>query len=356
MKINSIKILKHHNNLFLGFCLINLILIMPVSVSALENDKYNSENGLHIALNEEKSKKSDEHAKGQGARKNKGPKPRGALHTSGGGVFDKGQYQATFRHIYMKQDQIYEGSSKKGYSKPGPYERETHNMNLAFRAGVFNNFDLRLAIPMSEKEMKRKTKKEDISQDSFNIGDIRLIGRYRLMSQKHGNMINLAIGAGIKMPTGETNKKEKGQTLPGFLQAGTGSWDPVFEVAAHKMAGRQRIGASLMYTMTTEGRRGGKDFEAPDDFRYNLAWVSALSKYFDFILELNGRYTTKAKVEGKKQKNSGGHTIHLTPGMNFKFNKSLHFTFGVPTIVYRDLNGRQLSEDYRISSKLVYKF
>jgi hypothetical protein len=288
--------------------------------------------------------------------KSEGPRTRGALHTGGGGVFDVGEFQVTIRHIYMKQDKLYEGSSRKSYSRPGPYKREANNFNLALRAGIFNNFDMRLAVPMSDRNMKRKTMADSIGQNHFYIGDIRLIGRYRLLSQAKGNAINLAAGAGIKMPTGETNKKKDGQSLPGFLQAGTGSWDPVFELAAHKVYGRYRVAANISYQMSTKGRRGGQDFEAPDDFRYNLAYVYALSNYFDAIFEINGRHTTKAKVDGEKQRNSGGHTIHLTPAINIKFTRALHFSLGVPVTAYRDLNGRQLSEDYRISSKMVYKF
>jgi hypothetical protein len=34
----------------------------------------------------------------------------------------------------------------------------------------------------------------------------------------------------------------------------------------------------------------------------------------------------------------------------------MHFDIGVPVPVHRDLNGTQLSEDYRIVGKLAMKF
>jgi len=95
---------------------------------------------------------------------------------------------------------------------------------------------------------------------------------------------------------------------------------------------------------------------APDELQYNIAYVYALSKYFDAILEMNGRYMTKAKVDGQTQVNTGGHSIFFTPGMNIKFTPDMHLSLGVPIAGYRDLNGRQLSEDYRISTKFVYAF
>jgi len=285
-----------------------------------------------------------------------GPRPKGALHTSGGGVFDVGTYQLTLRHVYFVQDQFFEGSSKVETEVPGPSKRTAHNYQLAFRAGVVDNFDLRVMVPFTDREMQRQTRREKITESHFGLGDIRLIGRYRLLSQKAGWPLNLAVGAGLKMPTGETNKQGDGRGLPGFLQPGTGSWDPILELAAHKVAGRYRFGGNVMYRMSTSGKRGGQDFTAPSDFAYNVAYVYALTKYFDAILELNGRYATKAEMDGQTQENSGGHTLFLVPGMNIKFTSNLHLSLGVPVMIHRDLNGRQLSEDYRISSKLVYAF
>lgn len=289
-------------------------------------------------------------------KKNRGPKPKGALHTSGGNVFPAGKYQLTMRYIHFTRDTMYEGDSKISTPSTGPCKQDANNYRLGLRAGVFKNIDLRLMIPLNDREMKLKTRKGSLSQSHLGLGDVRLIGRYRLLAQNQGDSFNLAAGAGVKMPTGETNEKSAGQSLPGFLQPGTGSWDPLVEVAAHKMAGRHRYGANLMYRLSGSGKRRGDDFTAPDELQYNVAYVYALSKYFDVILEMNGRYMTKAKVDGQTQVNTGGHAIFITPGMNIKFTPDMHLSLGVPIAGYRDLNGRQLSEDYRVSTKFVYVF
>ncbi|HDR14478.1 MAG TPA: transporter [Desulfobacteraceae bacterium] len=283
-------------------------------------------------------------------------KPKGPLHTGGGNVFDVGEYQLLLRYVNFKQDQLYDGTSKTNYSAPGPYERTTENYQLAFRAGIIRNVDLRVIAPVLGREMKRKTKRDDLTQNNFGLGDIRLIGRYRLLAQNKGDNFNMAVGLGIKMPTGNTNEHKDGELLPGYLQPGTGSWDPILELAAHRGAGRHRYGAHLIYRLSTGGERGEQDFECPDDFQYNMAYVYGLSRHLDIFMEMNGRYMTKAKLAGITQENTGGHTIHLTPGFNIKFTPKMHISLGVPIMAYRDLNGEQLSEDYRISTKLVYKF
>ena len=51
-----------------------------------------------------------------------------------------------------------------------------------------------------------------------------------------------------------------------------------------------------------------------------------------------------------------GHTVFVSPGIHFKFRTGMHLDFCVPIAAYRDLNGTQLGEDYRIVTKLASKF
>jgi hypothetical protein len=91
-------------------------------------------------------------------------------------------------------------------------------------------------------------------------------------------------------------------------------------------------------------------------FKYNFAYAYAISKLFDLQIELNGEIKSKAELAGVEQDNTGGHIVYLSPGAHFKFRKGMHFDICVPVPVYRDLNGIQLSEDYRIVGKLAMKF
>ena len=168
---------------------------------------------------------------------------------------------------------------------------------------------------------------------------------------------NLAVGVGLKMPTGTTDEEDdSGTCLPGFLQTGSGSWDPIVELGAHKVVGRHWFSNYLMYRWTTEGELGERDFERPDVFKYNFAYAYALSSLFDLGVEFNGEVKGKSELDGQMQDNSGGHILYLTPGIHFKFHKGMHFDVCVPVYIYQDLNGTQLSEDYRMVAKLAMKF
>ena len=243
--------------------------------------------------------------------------------------------------------------------KPGKkcYERSTAKYQVTLRAGILENFDARLVIPYFDKEMKRQSVSKDFTDDNSGIGDVNLLGRYRILSQKKKDPLNLAVGLGVRIPTGKTDEEDdSGACLPGFLQTGSGSWDPIIELGAHKVMGRHWVSGYFMYRMSTEGDLGDQDFERPDVFKYNFAYAWAVSHLLDVQMEMNGVYKTKAELEGRTKDDTGGHMVYLTPGIHFKFCKKMHLDLCAPIAMYRDLNGTQLCEDYRIVTKLALKF
>lgn len=300
----------------------------------------------------------------KGCPKAKGPKPVGAVNSSNGSVYEKGQFGMIQKYTYIHQDQLFEGGDEVDYKRLAKgqkgkkcYERTSHMYQVTFRAGLLENIDARVVVPYMSKNMKRESATKHFNDNKSGIGDVKLLSRYRIMSQKQKDPLNLAFGLGIKMPTGTTDEHDsKGVCLPGYLQTGTGSWDPIFELGAHKVMGRHMVTSYFMYKLSTEGELGDKDFEAPDVFKYNAGYMYALSNLFDIGLELNGEYKTKTELDDDKVENSGGHIIFLTPEIHCKLTRNVHLDVGVPIAVYRDLNGTQLSEDYRVVTKLAMKF
>ncbi|WP_462325318.1 transporter [Desulfoplanes sp.] len=293
----------------------------------------------------------------------KGPKPVGPVNSSNGGVYKKGQYGIVGKYTYMIADQYYYGTSKTGYErlKPGQKgkkctEKTLNKYQLTLRAGIFEDFDFRLVVPFLDKELKRESAKASFTDSNSGLGDIKLVSRYRVMSQKKKDPLNLAIGLGVEMPTGTTDEEDDAGACPGYLQTGWGSWNPIFELGVHKVMGRHWMSTYFMYKMSTEGERGEDDFEGSDVFKYNAAYMFALCNWFDMGVELNGEVKSKCKLAGETQQHTGGHTVFITPEVHFKLYKGIHLDVGVPITVYRDLNGEQLSEDYRVVTKLAMKF
>ncbi len=301
---------------------------------------------------------------GEKTKTAKGPRPVGVVNSSNGGVYQKGQYGIIFKSIFYDQDQLYDGNDKVDFTrpvkgqKPGKQcdEKSLRQLQMTLRAGITDRIDAKLIVPFLDKGMHRQSWNKNFSDDHSGIGDIRLISRYRIWSQKAKDPCNLAIGAGVKFPTGCTDEEDTSGNTPGFLQTGSGSWDPVVELGAHKVMGRHWFSSHLMYQMTTEGEVGEMDCEKPDVFKYNVGYAYAVSKLLDLQLECNGEIKEKGTLAGETQDDTGGHVVYLTPGVHFKLKKGIHVGLCTPIPVYRDLNGTQLSEDYRIVAKLAMKF
>ncbi len=287
-------------------------------------------------------------------------KPVGVVNSSNGGVYKKGDFGVIFKYITFDMDELYDGSDsidmtrpKKGKAISG---KNVNMANLTLRYGIMDKLDARIIVPYLDKELERMSAKKDFTDSNSGIGDVKLISRYSIFSQKRKDPFNLAMGLGVKFPTGSTDEKDSSGKTPGFIQTGSGSWDPIIEVGAHKVKGRQWFSTYFMYQLTTEGELGKMDFEKGDLFKYNFGYGYAVSKLFDLQLELNGNVQGKAEKNGMELQNSGGHIVYITPGIHVKFNRKIHFDIGVALPAYRDLNGKQVSEDYRLVTKLACKF
>lgn len=292
------------------------------------------------------------------------PKPIGLVNSSNGGVYQKGDYGIILKYITYDQDELFNGTDAIDYTRPAKGEKPSKKVNkksyqrfqATFRTGITENMDARIIVPLFNKELNRQSCNMDFSDDNSGIGDIKVLTRYRFLSQKLHDPLNLAFGIGLKIPTGNTDETDANGATPAYLQPGSGSWDPVIEIGAHKIIQSHWLSTYFMYKMSTEGEVGDQDYEKPDIFKYNFGYAYAVSKILDFQIELNGEFKSKAKLAGIEQENSGGHILFITPGAHLKFYKKMHFDIGVAIPVYRDLNGMQVSEDYRVVTKLALKF
>lgn len=302
----------------------------------------------------------------------KGPKCIGLVNMSNGMVLPKGKIVTNVKYRYIHKDSLYNGSTKKNGSYGGKYDRVNQSLQFTAKAGLFENFEARVMVPYWDKQVKRKPgnlSKPWNTDDVSGFGDVVVMGRYALMTQRSGDWLNLAFGAGLKLPTGDAGHENGSpysnthQYIGPAGQLGTGSWDPKFELGATKIIGRSRVDVHLMYTVTGEGYN---DSRMGNQFKYDLGYGYALNKYFDVELELNGVDQQRHWYDGSGDEASGGHTIYITPGVHWKISENSNFSVGVPLVVYRNLNGYSaspernsrygLGEDYQIVTRLGFTF
>jgi hypothetical protein len=176
-----------------------------------------------------------------------------------------------------------------------------------------------------------------VRQDE-GLGDLRLLGRFTFFVDDYAPLSTrrAALLVGMKFPTGTD-------------RIGTDSFDPIFGAVGTWAFNRHELDLDALYTVTTKRR----DFEAGDEFRYDLAyryrlWPARFGKrllQLNGLLELNGRWTAKSRADGTTLAASGGNVLFLSPGVQFIAKRIiLEASFQIP--VWQNLNGSQLKDDW----------
>lgn len=296
----------------------------------------------------------------------------GLVNVPGGVVLPKGKVAAALKYVHVHKNDLYEGDDRKTGEYGGKYDRVNDMVQLSAKVGLGSNMDVRVMVPFARKEVKRKSGNPPRHWDSTRnegLGDVVVMGRYGILSQRTGDWLSLAFGAGVKTPTGDydqTNDKPFSNSHmfmgPGF-QLGTGSWDPKIELGATRMFGQSRIDAHVMYTVPGSGAHGSRKGK---QFKYGLGYGYALNRHFDLEMEINGVDQQSHRYDSEPTCNTGGHTVYVTPGVHWKITDSMHFSVATPLVVYRRINGETelverfskygISEDYQVVTRLGFTF
>lgn len=307
-------------------------------------------------------------------RPNKKPvRCKGLINMSNGLVLPTGKYAAAIKYTYVHKEDLYENDDKKIGNYGGKFDRVNHMAQLVAKAGLFDNFEARVMLPFFDKQVKRKSggpiPTHTNTAYNMGVGDMVVMARYALMSQRKGDWLNLAFGAGVKLPTGDSDKENVrpfsvGHKYmgPGF-QLGTGSWDPKFELGATKFFGKSRVDAHCMFTMPGQGDHGSRK---GNQLKADLGYGYALNRLFDVELELNYVDQDAHVYDHSRTVNTGGQTLYVTPGVHWKITDSMHFSVGTPIVVYRNMNGQTntpdrmsqygIGEDFKVISRFGISF
>lgn len=280
-------------------------------------------------------------------------RPIGPVNMSNGIVLPPGKVTASLKYRYVHKDDLYDGGDEKSGTYNGKYDRVNQTWQLAVKAGLFDDFEMRVMVPFHLKRVKRNAGNPPTHMDADTVaglGDVVVMGRYALLSERSGDWLNLAVGAGLALPTGDADHKNPKPFSKNYeymgpgAQLGTGSFDPKFELGATKFLGRSRFDAHLMLTFPGEGAHGSRK---GNQYKCDVGYSYALNRSLDIELELNGVYQAKHIHDASETVNTGGTTVFLTPGVHWKINERLHFSLGVPIVIYRDLNGESADPEFQ---------
>ena len=267
-----------------------------------------------------------------------------------------------------EQLENYAGSSLEGVHS---VDRIT-NTSISISYGITEDLSINARLPYIERNNIQEGEIEDgeaethTHGDSSGFGDILILGQYRISQSKN---TNVSVNFGMKLPTGETNNKDKDDVrFETEFQPGSGSWDFLFGVAVSKQSGLFGYNANILFNKTT---KGAQSTEIGDAISYNVALSYRLNRHsrashdhshshdgetqWDIMLELNGQKRDKNKISGNSEKHSGGNTILLSPGVRVSSgNLGGFLSVGIPVV--ENQNGTQADIGNRILAGISLGF
>lgn len=277
----------------------------------------------------------------------------GPITTVSAAVLEKHQFSIEAQAEYLRFDTFSEAE----LIRFAEQDTEVHNMESVMRYiigigyGITDATTIHARIPYIRRENIEESEPPDEAHrhgDAQGFGDLALYLHHRFY-RSAAKDLEATLLVGLKLPTGRTtDKDDHGEPFETEFQPGSGSWDPSIGIAATKRLGSFTLDTSLLYTLVTEG---AQETDLGDTFSYNLALsYRALARpvELDLIIEGNGVWLQKEEVAGRKDENSGGNTLLLSPGARLTFDRhfSTYVSLGIP--VLQDLNGEQNELDYRL--------
>ena len=215
---------------------------------------------------------------------------------------------------------------------------------------IRNNMDMRMK---SGGGMIMNTKMDTIS----GIGDASILAFYTAYTDAPVRpKERLTLGFGLKTPTGKNDSRtSSGAMVHAMMQAGSGSWDPLFTVNYMHAWYPWVMQVSGFYHMTTKSDKG---YEFGDQVGMDLMLRKQVSAYFNVGVELNAIHTAQDKdYDGNYTRNTmpdnvnntGLTSVSLTPGIQYKIPNSggsVGIKYQRP--IYQDVRGYQQVLDERL--------
>jgi hypothetical protein len=185
------------------------------------------------------------------------------------------------------------------------------------------------------------------------LGDSMLSIQYTPLHYVDGKNTGIAVGGGVKAPTGRSNVVLTGIAAED-MQPGTGSWD--FVVWGY--AARQISHSLELFTGASFRFNGAND----RDYKFGREIISALGArlktrgLLDYSFYARYRWADSDQRFGGDVPNTGGNWVYLVPGLTLKVAKSMGFKTEVEIPIYRKLNGfRQFTSTLLLSLSMYYE-
>jgi len=227
--------------------------------------------------------------------------------------------------------------------------------------GVTGNLALFALVPYLERTLVLDTANGSINRTADGIGDVQFFARYTVFQEDApGSTLRVAPFAGLKTPTGDDDVSDRFGRLPRPLQPGSGSLDPFGGVVVTYQTLDYQIDSQLRY----QARRAADNFAFGNELHFDTSlqyrlWPRELGAgvpgFLYGVIETNLRHRDRNREDGRKDPDSGGTQLSLSPGLQYVTRRwILEAVVQLP--VARDLNGGALGEDFTVRAGFRLNF
>jgi hypothetical protein len=238
------------------------------------------------------------------------------------------------RYSYARADQWKAGSSRKATETPSGADAEIENkrtvnqlVNLNVDYAINRNWGVVLGLPYV---LRDHTHTFDSSltgpftqQAKFDeLGDIRLVGKYKFDLQRHDAGAGLRFG--VKLPTGATNKTmspadpadpDTPYKLERSAQPGTGSTDGI--LGAYYFQNSSGNGWGWFVSGQIQSAISTRDEYRPgNETSLDLGMHYEVAQGLNLLLQLNAQHRSRDTGVNANPA-SGGHALQLSPGLSY---------------------------------------
>ncbi|BCD61150.1 hypothetical protein NitYY0814_P12 (plasmid) [Nitratiruptor sp. YY08-14] len=284
-------------------------------------------------------------------------------------VVPEGKLKIGMKHIYFQRKNMFDGTHEVQNKEK---LNATANITLlGLRYGIIKNGDIRLIIPYKQVKATAQLGTNDVAIDNGGVSDIAIIGKYVLLPMRQYGY-QVAVEAGVKLPTGKTDKGFK--KAPPFAQniatplptqPGTGGAEYKLGLGFSKLLDSTwRVDAHTMYTYRPKAKN---DYDFGNEITFDIGTTKAITKNLNIGIEYNFKYNSKTNMGNDTNpilrsklpfKAFSGSAGYITPQIEFlPFDKpKLHIGVGISFLAHYNLKEYQPLEKRRVVFRIGYLF
>jgi hypothetical protein len=195
---------------------------------------------------------------------------------------------------------------------------------------------------------------QELTFNGQGFGDIVLLGKYEIITPNFFSPLALAIGGGVKLPTGNFRVEDNGTRLAIDLQPGTGATDALLwsYLSNSFRSINLLLYGNLLYRYPGTNLEG---YRVGDELLVVLGADYGVTEYFSLTLQLRSRFAEPDFAGGRKLPSTGSTSYDLYPYLNYIEGKfSLRIYTQIP--LYRNMRGIQLTVSQVLAVQLQYFF